>query len=220
MLTAFFLILIVYAGVLFIPAGTLSFWQAWVYLAVLIVPTFSGYCYIYRFDPELLERRMRQKEQVREQKLLMRWVKPLFLVFFMVPGLDYRFAWSKTLLGAVPLWLTVLSNAIALAAILFVMWCFSYNRFAARTIQVEAEQKVITTGPYRFVRHPMYAGSAVLFLFTPLALGSWIAMPAVALWAPFYAVRILSEEKVLREQLAGYSEYCERTRCRLIPLVW
>lgn len=220
MLAAFCLILIVYGGILFIPAGTLSFWQAWVYLAVLIVPTFSGYCYIYRVDPELLERRMRQKEQVREQKLLMRWVKPLFLVFFMVPGLDYRFAWSKTLLGGVPLWLTVLSDAIALAALLSVMWCFRFNRFAGRTIQVEAEQKVISTGPYRFVRHPMYAASAVLMLFTPLALGSWIAMPAVALWAPFYAVRILSEEKVLREQLPGYAEYCLRTRYRMIPFVW
>ncbi len=220
MLAAFMLILIVYGGILFIPAGTLRFWQAWAYLSVLIIPTFSGYCYIYRVDPQLLERRLRQKEQVREQKLLMRWAKPLFLAVFAVPGLDYRFGWSKTLLGGVPLWLTVVSDAMALAAILFVVWCFSFNRFAGRTIQIETEQKVITTGPYRFVRHPMYAGSAILMLFTPLALGSWIAMPTFVLWAPFYAVRILNEEKVLREQLPGYTEYCQRTCYRMIPMVW
>lgn len=220
MLAAFSLILIVYAGVFFLPAGTLSFWQAWVYLSILIVPTFSGYCYFYRVDPQLLERRLRQKEQVREQKLLMRWVKLLFLAVFTVPGFDYRFGWSKTLLGGVPLWLTVVSEAMVLVGILSVAWVVNVNRFAGRTIQVDAGQKVVTTGPYRFVRHPMYTGSAVLMLFTPLALGSWIALPAFALLTPSLVIRILNEEKVLREQLAGYSEYCQRTRYRLIPLVW
>jgi protein-S-isoprenylcysteine O-methyltransferase Ste14 len=220
MLTGFCLILIIYGGILFIPAGTLRFWQAWAFLVVLVVPTFSGYCYFYRVDPQLLERRLRQKEQVREQKLLMRWVKPLFLIVLAIPGFDHRFGWSKTLLGGVPLWLTVVSDAMVLAGILSVAWVIKINRFAGRTIQVDAGQKVVTTGPYRFVRHPMYAASSVLFIFTPLALGSWVAWPAFALLSPTLVIRILNEEKVLREQLAGYTEYCQRTRFRLIPFVW
>jgi protein-S-isoprenylcysteine O-methyltransferase Ste14 len=220
MLAAFALILILFCGIFFLPAGTLNFWQAWIYLAILAVPTFSGYCYFYRVDPEVLERRLRQKEQVREQQLLMRWFKPLFLAAILVPGFDYRFGWSKALLGAVPLWLTVFSEAMVLAGILSAVWVVSINRFAARTIQVEAGQKVITTGPYRFVRHPLYAASVVLWLFTPTALGSWVALPAFALLTSFYVYRILNEEKVLREELAGYTEYCQRTRYRLIPFVW
>jgi protein-S-isoprenylcysteine O-methyltransferase Ste14 len=96
----------------------------------------------------------------------------------------------------------------------------SENRFAARTIQVEAGQMVISTGPYRFVRHPLYSGSVVLWIFTPLALGSYITLPAFLLLVPFYVFRLLGEEKVLRAELAGYSEYCLRTRFRLIPSVW
>jgi len=220
MLAAFVLILSLFAAVFFIPAGTLRYWQAWAFLAALVIPTFTGYCYFYRVDPELLERRLRQKEQVHEQQLLLRWTRPLFITVLTVPGIDYRFGWSKTLLGGVPLWLTAVSDAMALAAMIFVWWVVNVNRYAGRTIQVDAGQKVITTGPYRIVRHPMYAGSAVLFFFMPMALGSWIALPTYVLLIPFYVVRLLNEEKVLREQLPGYTEYCQRTRYRLIPFVW
>jgi len=220
MLAGFVLILSLFAVVFFIPAGTLRYWQAWAYLAVLVIPIISCYCYFYRVDPDLLERRLRQREQVQEQKQLLRWTRPLFIAVLTVPGFDYRFGWSKTLLGGVPLWLTVVSDAMVLAAILSVWWVVNVNRYAGRTIQVDAGQKVITTGPYRFIRHPMYAGSAVLFFFTPMALNSWVMMPVFALWVLFCVVRIPSEEKVLREQLPGYTEYCQRTRYRLIPLVW
>lgn len=100
------------------------------------------------------------------------------------------------------------------------MWVLKVNSFASRTIQVESGQKVISTGAYTLVRHPMYSGSVVILLFTPLALGSYIALPAFAMLVPFYVLRLLNEEKVLRQELPGYSEYCLRTRFRLVPFVW
>jgi protein-S-isoprenylcysteine O-methyltransferase Ste14 len=207
-------------AVLIVTAGTLSFWQGWAYLAVLFVPNAYTFIYFLKRDPEFLERRLRNKERFEEQKLLLRWGKPFYLVAFLLPGCDYRWGWSRTFVGVVPLWLTVFSLAMVYCSLLLIFWVLYVNRYAARTIRVEAEQKVITTGPYHFVRHPLYAGSALLWLFTPLALGSWVAWPFFALLVPFYVIRLLNEEKVLRAQLPGYSEYCLRTRFRLIPFVW
>jgi protein-S-isoprenylcysteine O-methyltransferase Ste14 len=212
--------LVIGPSIVLIPAGTWKFWQGWVFLAILYVPAFAIFLYFLKHDPQLIERRLRFKEKVREQQLLMRWVKPLFFGAFMLPGFDYRFGWSRDWLGEVPLWLTVISEAMVLAGYLSVAWVLNVNRFAGRTIEVEAGQTVISSGPYRFVRHPLYAGSAVLCLFTPLALGSCIALPAFVLLLPFYVFRLLNEEKVLCAQLPGYSEYCLRTRYRLIPFVW
>ena len=216
----FLLILIAAVAIIFVPAGTLKFWQGWVFLAILFIPSVCAYAYFWKHDPQLLERRMQNKEQMSEQKLLIRCSGPLFFAAFLLPGLDYRFGWSRGLLGSLPLWLTIVFEATVLASILFMAWVMNVNRYAARTIRVEAEQKVITTGPYRFVRHPLYAGSALLWHSTPLALGSWVAWPFFVLLVPFYAIRLLNEEKVLRAELPGYSEYCLRTRYRLIPLVW
>ena len=212
--------LVIGPSIMFIPAGTWRFWQGWVFLAILYIPAFTIFLYFLKHDRQLIERRLRHKEPVREQQLLMRWLKPFFFAVFLLPGFDYRFGWSRGWVGEVPLWLTVLSEAMVVAGYLFVAWAINVNRFAGRTIQVDAGQTVISTGPYRFVRHPLYAGSAVLFLFTPLALGSWVALPAFMLLLPFYAFRLLNEEKVLRAQLPGYTEYCLRTRYRLIPFVW
>jgi protein-S-isoprenylcysteine O-methyltransferase Ste14 len=205
---------------LFLTAGTFKFWQGWVYLAILPLPSLFAYLYFLKYDPQLIERRLQQKEQVREQKLLMRWFKPLFLFVFLLPGFDYRMGWSRTLLGAVPLWLTVFSQVMAFAGMCFASSVIAVNRFAGRTIRVEEGQKVVSTGPYAMVRHPLYAGSVVLFMFTPLALGSYIAVPIFALLIPFYVIRLLNEEKVLRKELPGYAEYCNKTKFRLIPFVW
>jgi protein-S-isoprenylcysteine O-methyltransferase Ste14 len=215
------LALLVLILLLFLPAGTLRFWQAWAFIAILFVPILCAYACLWKYDPELLERRLEQKEQVGEQKRLMRWGRPVFLAFLLLPGFDHRLGWSRTLLGATPpLWLTLLSQAVSLSGLLFAIWVVRVNRFAARTIRVESEQKVISTGPYAVVRHPMYAGGAFLWLFAPLAMGSYIALPAFALIVPLLVFRLLNEEKVLSEQLPGYREYCLRTRYRLIPFVW
>jgi len=208
------------AAILFIPAGTVRFWQGWVYLAILLVPSFSCYVYLLKHDRQLLERRMESKEPVSEQKLVMRWVKVLFVAAFLLAGFDYRFGWSRGWMGGVPLWLTVLSEVLALGGMLSAASVITVNRFAARTVRVEPGQTVVSTGPYRLVRHPMYAASLVLWLFTPFALGSYISLPIFALLIVLYVMRLLNEEKVLRDELPGYSDYCLRTRFRLIPYVW
>jgi protein-S-isoprenylcysteine O-methyltransferase Ste14 len=211
--------LLLAAAMLFIPAGSLRFWQAWTFLAVVFIPLVASSLYLAKHDPQLIERRLQTEEKVREQKLLIRLLKPIFFLALLLPGLDYRWGWSRTL-GAVPLWLILLSHALVLGGLLFAFWVMRVNSFASRTIQVEAGQKVISTGPYRLIRHPLYSGSLVMLLFTPLALGSYFALPAFALLLPVYVFRLLNEEKVLRQELQGYCEYCLRTRFRLIPFVW
>ena len=214
------LALIIGAAMLFIPAGSLKYWQGWSFLAVAFISSILAYLYFYKHDPQLVERRLQSKEKVSEQKLLMRVTKPFFLVVFLLPGLDYRCGWSRTFLGGVPLWLILLCQVLVLGGFLLVFWVIKVNSFAAHTIQVEAAQTVISTGPYGVVRHPLYSGSVVTWLAAPLALGSYIAWPAFALLIPFYVIRLLNEEKVLRRELPGYGEYCQRTRFRLVPFVW
>src|SRR5208283_5466175 len=179
------LALIIMAALLFVPAGSLRFWQGWIYVALLFIPAVSSFVYFYKHNPQLIERRLQSKEKVREQRLLVRWLKPVFFAAFLLPGLDYRLGWSRTFLGGVPLWLLLLSQVLVLGGFLFVVWVMKVNSFAARTIQVEAGQRVISTGPYRVVRHPMYLGILVMWLSTPLALGSYFAWPAFALFIPF-----------------------------------
>jgi protein-S-isoprenylcysteine O-methyltransferase Ste14 len=216
----FVVVLLIAVAIVFLPAGRLNYWQGWALLAAYIFPSGGAYLYFLKHDPQLVERRIQGKETVSEQKLLMRWFKPLFFAAFLIPGFDYRFGWSRALLCAVPVWVTLLSLAMVFAGFLGVFWALKVNSYAARTIQVEAGQKIISSGPYSYVRHPLYSGSVVLFLFTPLALGSWVALPVFVLLIPFYVIRLLNEEKVLHEQLPGYTEYCQRTRYRLIPFVW
>ena len=138
-----------------------------------------------------------------------------WLLAFLLPGFDHRYGWSH-----LPLWPTVLSQLLVLTGYLMTFWVVKRNRFAARTIQVERGQEVISNGPYRVVRHPMYLGMCIMWLFTPLALGSYFALPAFALLIPLIVLRLLNEERVLRQELAGYTEYCSQTRFRLLPFVW
>jgi protein-S-isoprenylcysteine O-methyltransferase Ste14 len=208
------------AAIVFLPAGSFAFWQGWALLAVWFLPASLIFLYFLRRDPQVVSRRLERRETVREQKLLMKLAKLIFLVILLLPGFDRRWGWSRQWFGEVPLWLTLLSLTTVLAGMLSIFWVINTNRFAASTIRVESGQTVISTGPYRWVRHPMYSGILVLWLFTPLALGSYTALPASALLAPVLVIRLLNEEKVLCEELPGYSEYCLRTRYRLIPFVW
>ena len=208
------------AAILFIPAGSMRFWQGWAYLAVMLILGLGSGIYLYKRDPQLLERRLLTREKVGAQKIIRMFMVLVLFSTLLLCGLDYRFGWSRRFLRPVPVWLTVVSLAVAFVAYLFSLWVINVNRFAASVIQVETGQPVISTGVYRMVRHPYYAGSMVMWLFIPLALGSYVALPVGALLIPVFIFRLLNEEKILRVELPGYSEYCRGTRYRLIPYVW
>jgi protein-S-isoprenylcysteine O-methyltransferase Ste14 len=206
---------LVFGALLFIPAGTFKFWQGWAYLLVLFVPGLLFFVYFYRHDQELIERRLQFREKVPEQKRIMTFLYVIWLVAFLLPGLDHRFGWSR-----LPLYLVVASQVVVFGGYALTLWVVKVNRFAARTIQVEPGQQVVSAGPYGVVRHPMYSGMCAVLLFTPLALGSYFALPAFVLVIPLIVLRLLNEEKALRRELPGYSEYCLRTRFRLVPFLW
>jgi len=206
---------VVFSAILFIPAGTLRFWQGWVLILIYFVPGFFAFAYFYKHDPQLVERRMQFKEKVGAQKRIMAFAYVMWLVAMVLASLDHRHAWSR-----VPLWMTIVSQAVVFGGYATTLWVAKVNRFAARTIQVESDQKVISDGPYGIVRHPMYLGICAMWLCTPLALGSYITLPAFLILIPMIVLRLLNEEKVLRQELPGYPEYCLHTRFRLVPLVW
>ena len=203
------------AALLFIPAGSFRYWQGWVFMAILFLPMPVTSVYFLKRDPQLVERRLRTQEKSSEQKTIVRWAQVVFFGSLLLPGLDYRFGWSR-----VPLWLTILSQLLVFAGYLITLWVMKENSFASRTVQVEEGHKVISTGPYCLVRHPMYFGAVLMLLFTPLALGSWRAEPGFLLVIPLIVLRLLHEEKMLCHDLPGYSDYCLRTRSRLLPLLW
>lgn len=207
--------LVIVAAFLFLPAGSLRYWQGWAFMAVWFLPMIIASPYFLKNDPQLVERRLQTKEKSKEQKTIIRLAQPIVFVNLLVPGLDYRFGWSH-----VPLWLTIVSEALVLTGYVITFWVMKENSFASRTVQVMEGQRVITTGPYRLVRHPMYFGAVLMLLFTPMALGSWWALPGFVLVGVLIVLRLLNEESVLSKELPGYSEYCLQTRYRLIPLVW
>ena len=211
----FFIGMVVFGAFVFVPAGSLRFWQGWVFITTWFVTGLLAFAYFYKHDPELIERRLLFKEKVREQRRIMTFVYITWLIAFVLPGLDHRFGWSH-----LPLWITVFSQAVVFGGYVMTLWVVKVNRFAARTIQVEPGQEVISSGPYRIVRHPMYLGASVMVLFTPLALGSYLTLPAFVLLIPLIVLRLLNEEKVLHQELPGYAEYCVHTRFRLVPFIW
>jgi protein-S-isoprenylcysteine O-methyltransferase Ste14 len=207
-------------ALLFWPAGTLQYWQGWAFLVLSLGFPIGTTIYFYQRDPELLARRMLTRENVSAQKIIMRLLRVLYLYALIFAGLDYRSGWTRTHTGPVPWWLTLLALAFILAGNFWFIAVLKANRFASSIIQVETGQSIAATGPYRFVRHPMYSGVILTWLATPLALGSLVTLPLFTLVIPIIIWRLLDEEKLLRRELPGYAEYCQRTPCRLIPHVW
>lgn len=214
------LALLAYGLVFFLTAGTLRYWQGWAFLAILFIPGAFFCFYFLKRDPDLVRRRLESKEKVAAQKWIIRIAQSWFFFAFLIPGLDFRFGWTRKWFGGVPLWLQIISLALVLASYLFVIWVMDVNRYAARTVRVEAQQKVISSGPYKWVRHPFYSGAVLMFLATPLGMGSYVAFPLFALVIPTFVLRLLNEEQVLRRELAGYIEYCQGTPDRLVPYIW
>lgn len=207
-------------ALLFGSAGTLRFWQAWVFLAVLFFAfAYFSFYPLWR-DSGLAERRLQYKEKVGEQRWVMFLTALIMLSGLLLCGLDRRWSGSQGEWHGVPMWLSTLADAVVLAGSLIIAQVLKVNSFAARTIRVEADQKVLSTGPYHWVRHPMYIGGLLMWLAAPLALGSYVALAVFALLIPVFILRLLNEEKVLRRELEGYAEYCNRTRYRLVPFVW
>lgn len=198
-----------------LPAGTFDYWQVYLYFSVVVIPMIFVLLYFLKRDPRFLERRTRGNEKVREQKLIQLINLPVFMAAFIIPGLDRRYGWS-----AVPVEAIIITDAVILGGYLIIFLVFRENSYASRIVEVDQTQKVITTGLYRIVRHPMYLGVLIMYLPTPVALGSYYGLIPMAFLPVALVFRILNEEKVLRENLNGYVKYCEKTRYRLIPFIW
>jgi protein-S-isoprenylcysteine O-methyltransferase Ste14 len=206
---------LVLAAFFFLTAGTLDYWEAWVYLFILFIPMTGLSFYMLRHDPALLERRLQFKERRKQQKGIIAWSYPIFLLAFLLPGLDKRFGWTNTPIAAI-----IIAQVLVLAGYAIVIWVFRENSYASRIIEVQSGQKVVDTGPYAIVRHPMYLGVGTLYMLSPLALGSWLAViPALPLLIILY-LRIRDEEVALARDLPGYSDYMQKVRYRLIPGIW
>lgn len=205
---------------LFVPAGTWHWWQAWVLAGFYILPTVGFMLWLLAADPQALRRRLEGREPSATQRRVIRLLTPVFILALVAPGFDYRFGWTRHLVAPLPAWQCIGADFVALAGILLAFWSIVVNRYAARTVRVEGGQPVISTGPYRFVRHPMYAGLIVSQVAMPVAMGSLVTLPLFLLLITFYAIRLLDEESLLGRELAGYTEYCRQTRWRLIPYVW
>ena len=203
------------ALVIILPAGKWDYWQGWMYILTLIIPMFFIFPYLLKNDPALLERRMRMREKESVQRKIVSLTYLYFLVAFMMPGLDVRFGWSN-----VPPLVSIIADIFVLAGYLTFVWVLTANSYLSRTVQVDAGQKVVSTGPYGIVRHPMYAGVSVMYIASPLALGSyWGILPAL-LVIPLLVARILNEEEVLLRDLPGYEEYRQKVKYRLLPGIW
>ena len=208
----------VVGAIIFVAAGTTHYWQAWLYLLVFMLVSLFITIYLVKNDPELLKRRMRggpQAEQRTSQKIIMLFTSVVFIALVVVPGLDRRFGWTL-----VPIVLVILGDALVAIGFYFIFLVYKENSYTSATIEVAADQKVIDTGPYNFVRHPMYASALLYLLGTPLALASyWGLIPFVAI-IPFLMWRLMDEESMLKKELPGYSQYQQRVRRRLLPGIW
>jgi protein-S-isoprenylcysteine O-methyltransferase Ste14 len=196
-------------------AGTTRYWQAWAMAGTFLALLFLVGTYYLRTDPDFLVHRMQVREKEAAQKRVIRIWTPLTIALILLPAFDTRFGWSR-----VPDAVCVAGLLLMLAAYAFVIWVFRTNRYASRTIEVQAGQTVISSGPYAVVRHPMYAAQFVMFPALIVALGSWWAAAASVLIVVPIVLRIRNEEEVLRRELPGYADYCARVRYRLLPGVW
>jgi len=204
--------------ILFGAAGTFRFWQAWLFLAVFLGCSVSLGLYFVVHDPALIERRMQAgpaAEREPSQRIIITLLLAGLLLMLVVAAFDHRWHWSE-----VPGWLSLLAEVAMIASFVIFFFVMQQNSYAASTVRVEGEQKVISTGLYGVVRHPMYAGTLPLIVAIPLALGSYWALLLVIPLLPILAWRLLDEERVLRRDLPGYADYCRSVRYRLVPGVW
>ena len=211
-----FLLGVVIVGLLlFLPAGSFRYWQGWLLMGILFVPMFCAGLVLMAKNPELLRKRLNAKEEEKDQQTVVKLSGLLFIAAFVVAGLNWRFGWC-----VLPDWAVWVSAVLFLVCYLLYAEVLRENTYLSRTVEVQEGQKVIDTGLYGIVRHPMYMATTVLFLAMPLVLASPLSFLILLLYLPLVARRIKNEEMVLEEGLEGYREYKQRVKYKVIPFVW
>lgn len=206
---------VIVGALLFGPAGTFSYWNAWLFMGLLFVPMLGLGVVLFKKAPDLLEKRLKSKEHESEQKLVVLLAALVFVAGFVVAALDFRFQWSR-----LPLWLVVAASVLLVVSYGLYGEVMRENAYLSRTVEIQENQKVVDTGLYGIVRHPMYLTTTLLFLSFPLVLGSAAAFVIFLVYPLLLVKRIDNEEKLLEEGLNGYLEYKQKVRYRMIPFVW
>lgn len=214
-LSKYILGLLMVAFLLFLPAGTIAYFNGWLFIALLFVPMFLLGVILLLKAPDLLKKRLNHKEKEGEQKQVIGLSLLMFVGGFVAAGLDFRFGWT-----AVPNWMSILSSVLLLLSYGLYAEVMRENAYLSRTIEVQENQKVVDSGLYCIVRHPMYAVTTLLFLSIPLVLGSWVSFAIFLLYPCLLMKRIRNEEAVLEQGLEGYIEYKKKVRWRMIPFIW
>ena len=214
-ITKFIVGFIIIALLLFIPAGTLNYWNAWIFICILFVPMFIVGIILMIKSPDLLRKRLNSKEKESEQGILLMVCGVMFICGFVVSGLNYRFEWI-----ILPKMIVFIATSIFLFGYLLYAEVLRENMYLSRIIEIQENQKVIDTGLYSIIRHPMYLSTILLFLSIPLVLGSLFSFLIFLIYPVIIARRIRNEEQVLEEGLKGYSEYKKKVKYRVIPFIW
>ncbi|MBP5322502.1 MAG: isoprenylcysteine carboxylmethyltransferase family protein [Bacteroidaceae bacterium] len=211
----FFLGVVILGVLLFLPAGSFRYWNGWLLMGVLFVPMFVAGLILLAKNPQLLAKRLNAKEEQQEQKMVVALSGMLFIAVFVLAGLNWRFRWC-----VLPNWVVWIATALFLLFYILYAEVLRENTYLSRTIEVQENQKVIDTGLYGIVRHPMYMATTLLFLSLPLVLGSLVSFFVMLLYLPLIVKRIRNEERVLEMGLEGYKEYKKKVIYRMIPFIW
>jgi protein-S-isoprenylcysteine O-methyltransferase Ste14 len=214
-ITKYLLGVVAVGALLFLPAGTLNYWQGWLLMATLFVPILLVGVFLMAKNPQLLQKRLDAKENTSQQQMVVKLSGLLFVAAFVVAGLNHRHQWL-----VLPDWAVWVAVAVFMGSYLLYVEVLRENTYLSRTIEIQANQKVIDTGLYGIVRHPMYTATTLLFLAMPLVLGSPLSLAIMLLYLPLITKRIRGEETLLEENLEGYKEYKQRVRYRMIPYIW
>ena len=214
-LTKFACGLLMVALLIFLPAGTLCYTHGWLFVGLLFVPMLIAGIVMLKKSPEFLKKRLDAKEKQGTQKGVVAFSGLMFIVGFVVAGLDFRFGWSH-----MPAWVTIIASVLFVVAYALYAEVMRENAYLSRTIKVEEGQTVVDTGLYGIVRYPMYAVTILLFLMIPIVLGSWYALIAFAVYPILIVVRLKAEEELLTKELPGYAEYKQKVKYRIIPFIW
>jgi protein-S-isoprenylcysteine O-methyltransferase Ste14 len=210
--------LIILAAAVFVPAWTVNYWQAWIFLGVFSLMVLTITVYLMKNDPKLLERRVKAgpgAETEKRQKIIQSLASIAFIAVVVFPAIDHRLAWSR-----MPPEAAVAGDVIVALGLLIIFFVFKENAFTSAIIEIDPEQRVISTGPYAFVRHPMYIGTLVMLLGMPVALCSWWGLFMVIPIALLIVWRLIDEEQFLARNLGGYAEYRHKVKYRLVPFIW